>query len=106
MRFISRVLLSLVLLVATTAAWAGETGSISGTVTDSGGLGVPGAAVKVSGVLMPAGRQIVTSNNGAYNFQKLQPGTYTVEAEHEGAVKTQHFDVAAGRHDRLGFEWQ
>ena len=42
MRFISRILLSLALLVATTAAWAQETGSISGHVTDSTGLAVSG----------------------------------------------------------------
>lgn len=87
MRFISRTLLSLALLVAAGAAWAAATGSISGTVTDSSGLGVPGATVRVAGVLMPAGRQVVTSNSGAYNFQKLQPGTYTVEAELKGLGK-------------------
>jgi hypothetical protein len=37
---------------------------------------------------------------------QLPPGAYTVEAEHQGEVKTRRFDVAAGRHDRLGFEWR
>jgi hypothetical protein len=37
---------------------------------------------------------------------QVPPGAYTVEAEHQGVVKTQRFDVAAGRHDRLGFEWR
>ena len=87
MRFISRILLSLSLVVAAAAAWAGETGSISGTVKDSNGLGVPGATVRVSGALLPGGRQAVTSSAGAYNFQRLQPGTYRVEAELAGLGK-------------------
>lgn len=88
MRFISRILLSLALLVAATAAWAGQTGSISGNVKDSNGQGVPGATVKVSGSLMPAGRQAVSTANGAFNFQKLIPGTYKVEAELTGLGKS------------------
>jgi carboxypeptidase family protein len=84
MRFISRILLSLVLLVSAAAASAAETGSISGDIKDSNGLGVPGATVKVSGPLMPAGRQVVSSGNGAFNFQKLIPGTYKIEAELTG----------------------
>jgi len=87
MRFISRTLLSLALLVAATAAWAQETGSISGNVSDSNGLGVPGASVKVSGPHLPAGRTVVTTANGAYNFQRLQPGKYTVEAEMQSLGK-------------------
>ena len=87
MRFISRILLSLVLLVAATAAWAQETGSISGNVSDSSGLGVPGASVKVSGPQLPAGRTVVTTGTGAYNFQRLIPGRYTVEAELQGLGK-------------------
>ena len=87
MRFISRALLSLVLLVTATAAWAAETGSISGAITDSGGLGVPGATVKVSGPQLPAGRSAVTSARGAYNFPVLIPGKYTVEASLQGLGK-------------------
>ena len=84
MRFISRILLSLVLLVTATAAFAGETGSISGVVKDGTGLPVPGATVKVSGPQMPAGYTIVSRANGSYSFPKLLPGAYTVEAELKG----------------------
>ena len=87
MKFISRALLSLVLLVACTAAFAGETGSISGTVRDGTGASVPGATVKVSGPQMPAGYTIVSRGNGAYAFPKLLPGAYTVEAELTGLGK-------------------
>src|SRR5450830_755617 len=82
MRFISRTLLSLALLVAATAAWAGETGSISGTVKDSNGLGVPGAAVNVKGAQAP--RDTVTGSGGAFKFAVLLPGSYVVTAELKG----------------------
>ncbi|MFI5197260.1 MAG: carboxypeptidase regulatory-like domain-containing protein [Thermoanaerobaculia bacterium] len=84
MRFISRIFLSLVLLTVATAARAQETGSISGHVTDSTGLAVPGATVKVSGPQLPAGRTSVTTASGGYNFQRLLPGSYKVEAALQG----------------------
>jgi hypothetical protein len=84
MRFIPRILLSLVLLVTATAAFAGETGSISGVVKDGTGNSVPGATVKVSGPQMPAGYTTVSRANGGYSFPKLFPGAYTVEAELKG----------------------
>ena len=87
MRFISRTLLSLVLLVTATAAFAGETGSISGVVKDGSGLPVPGATVKVSGPQMPAGYTNVSRANGTYSFPILIPGAYTVEAELKGLGK-------------------
>src|ERR1017187_4026055 len=84
MRFASRILLSLVLLVAATAAWAQETGSVSGHVTDSTGLALPGATVKVSGPQLPAGRTSVTTASGGYNIQRLLPGPYKIEAALQG----------------------
>ncbi len=87
MRFISRILLSLALLVTATAALAGETGSISGVVKDGTGLPVPGATVKVSGPQMPAGYTTVSRANGSYAFPKLIPGAYMVEAELTGLGK-------------------
>jgi hypothetical protein len=44
-------------------------------------------------------------NQGPIFLLEVPPGNYTVEAERQGDVKTRHFDVAPGRHDRLGFEW-
>ena len=82
-----RILVALVLVVAASAAFAGETGSISGKVTDANGGALPGVTVKVSGPQLPAGRSFVTGPNGAYNFQRLLPGKYTVEAELQGLGK-------------------
>src|ERR1035437_9365144 len=82
MRFISRIFLSLVLLVTATAAWAGETGSVSGVVKDGTGTPVPGATVKVTGAQAP--RDTVTTASGAFKFAVLLPGSYVVTAELKG----------------------
>ena len=82
-----RILMAVVLLVAASAAFAGETGSISGKVADANGGPLPGVTVKVSGAQLPAGRTFVTGPNGAYNFQRLLPGKYTVFAELQGLGK-------------------
>src|SRR5450756_680446 len=82
MRFISRILLSLALLVAATAAWAGETGSISGFVKDGTGAPVPGATVKITGAQAP--RDTVTNASGAFKFPVLLPGDYVVTADLKG----------------------
>jgi hypothetical protein len=87
MKILFRIVLALALVVTATAAFAGETGSVSGTVKDGTGAPVPGATVKISGPQLPAGRNAVTSSTGAYNFQRLLPGTYKVEAELQGLGK-------------------
>ena len=54
-----------------------------------------------------SGRTVIElPSQGPIFLLQVPPGSYTVEAEHGGEVKMQRFDVAAGRHDRLGFEWQ
>jgi hypothetical protein len=82
-----RFLLLVVLLVPALTLVAGETGSISGKVADATGGALPGVMVKVSGPQLPAGRTSTTGATGQYNFQKLLPGTYTVEASLQGLGK-------------------
>lgn len=36
---------------------------------------------------------------------RLPQGSYAVEAEYQGEVKTRRFEVVAGRHDDLVFSW-
>jgi hypothetical protein len=95
MRFISRILLSAALLVSATAAWAGETGSISGNVKDPNGGGLPGVSVTVKGDLLPAGRTVSTDAGGEYRFPNLLPGTYTVTAALSGMGTSEKKVVAA-----------
>lgn len=78
----------LLLLVPSLPLMAGETGSISGVVKDSQGGVLPGITVKVSGPLLPAGRDAVTGSLGRYLFPRLLPGEYKVEAEQTGLGKS------------------
>ncbi len=57
-------------------------------------------------VIDRAGRTIVDlPAQGPIFLLRLPDGAYTVEAEHDGAVKSRRFDVVAGRHDTLAFSW-
>ena len=85
MRFLRTFALLLAVALGLSAAvHAGETGSISGVVRDSQGGVLPGAVVKVSGALLPAGREAVTTSSGHYLFQSLLPGVYRAEASMSG----------------------
>lgn len=88
MRFLRTLSLLLVAALALgAAAHAGETGSVSGVVKDSQGGVLPGVTVKVSGALLPAGREAVTTATGNYLFPRLLPGVYRVEAGMAGMGK-------------------
>src|SRR5918994_3494090 len=80
MRRIRIAVAVLLALVAGATVEAAETGSISGVVKDSQGGVLPGVTVRVSGALLPGGRDATTTDNGVYLFDQLLPGLYTVEA--------------------------
>ena len=89
MRFLRTLSLLLVAALALgAAAHAGETGSISGVVKDAQGGVLPGVTVRVSGDMLPAGREAVTTASGNYLFLRLLPGVYKVEAGTAGLGKT------------------
>src|SRR5918995_4086715 len=81
-----RMSIAVAILFAVFAAGseAAETGSISGVVKDAQGGVLPGATVRVSGPLLPGGRDATTTDNGVYLFEQLLPGVYTVEANLTG----------------------
>ena len=79
------LVLGLLLLVMGTAAFAAQTGSISGEVRSGDGAPLPGVRVTVAGPLLPAGRSVTTAADGGFDFQRLPPGTYEVNAALEGA---------------------
>src|SRR4026207_2283520 len=85
MKHIFSLVLSLFVLLSATAVFAQETsttGSISGSVLDSNGSVVPGAAVKVTGPL--GERTSATNDQGSFEVQGLVPGNYTVRVEKSG----------------------
>jgi outer membrane receptor protein involved in Fe transport len=98
----SNVAITLAVLLAvimTTSAGLGAqipTGTISGRVTDTSGLGVPGVTVSAQSPSQQGVRTVVTSVNGDYIIPLLAPGNYTLRFELSGfATTTQTRDLAA-----------
>jgi hypothetical protein len=44
-------------------------------------------------------------SQGPIFLLRLPEGSYAVEADYRGEVKTRRFDVVAGRHQNLAFSW-
>src|SRR6185437_13619569 len=80
----SHWLLLLVLFVFGLAAFGQNTASLKGTVTDSSGAAVAGAAVTVKNVDLGITRTTQTNSVGDYEVPALKPGTYSVEVKMQG----------------------
>src|SRR4029077_11565411 len=59
-------------------------GAILGTITDSSGAAIAGAAVAVKNVNTGLSRTVSTSEDGTYSVPELPIGTYTVTVEKAG----------------------
>jgi outer membrane receptor protein involved in Fe transport len=80
------------------AAAQNPTGTISGRVTDTSGLGVPGVTVNASSPALQGVRSTTTSENGDYIFPFVPPGSYTVTFELAGfGTQKKAFEVAAAQ---------
>lgn len=87
---ITRIALFLVVLLATGTslfAQAGATGTILGTVTDSSGAVIPGAAVTVTNTATGIEFKTTTSSAGDFQATALLSGPYSVSAEVKGFKK-------------------
>ncbi|MEA2691561.1 MAG: hypothetical protein QOJ16_948 [Acidobacteriota bacterium] len=89
------LVLGLMLLLSGTAAFAAQTGSISGTVHAGDGSPLPGVRVTAAGPLLPAGRSVTTAADGGFDFQRLPPGTYEVSAALEGLATAKREAIVA-----------
>jgi hypothetical protein len=65
-------------------AWPGVGGSISGTVKDSTGAVIPGAAVTVTNEQTGVNKSVSTDNRGGFSFPVLPVGRYNIEISHDG----------------------
>ncbi len=85
-------------IVASAFAQGIQTGDISGTVTTSDGLSLPGATVTVTSPALQGPRTTITDVNGNYVLRGLPPGDYTVVIELSGmTTRTERTIVALGR---------
>jgi carboxypeptidase family protein len=66
---------------------AASTAQINGTVRDSSGLAVPGAAIKVTQTATGAVRTVASGTDGGYVLANLAIGPYTLEVTREGFSK-------------------
>src|SRR5215469_3011642 len=86
-------------------AQAGATGTILGTVTDSGGAVVTNAKITVTNTATKVASQTLSNSAGDYNVPALNPGTYTVMAEAIGFQKevVSSFTLTVNQHARVDF---
>src|SRR5687767_8224051 len=66
------------MLLVAPAAFAQQTGSISGKVTMPDGSPLPGVTVEAKSDVLPTPRVTVTEANGEFRLPALQPGAYTI----------------------------
>jgi hypothetical protein len=81
-------------------ALAQGVGGISGTVTDASGAVLPGVTLTLlSPGVIGSGQTTVSDGQGAYEFTRLVPGSYSVTAELQGFQKTvqERIEVNAAR---------
>jgi hypothetical protein len=101
MRVLQRTVLALalpLLAAAAVAAQGVQTGELTGVVSSSDGLTLPGATVTVSSPALQGVRTVVSDSNGNYIVRALPPGTYKVTFEMSGmAPKTETAVVELGR---------
>ncbi len=76
-----------------TALGQQTTGSLSGTITDQQNAVVAGATVTLVSNVAAGERSAITDSNGAFDFQALLPGTYTINVEAKGFKKSIARDI-------------
>src|SRR5262245_40722667 len=82
----SRVLLGLLAVVLTGAPIFAQSsmGTVDGSVTDTSGGVIPGAAVTLTNVATNVQAVRQTNENGYFVFVNVRPGTYTLTIELPG----------------------
>jgi hypothetical protein len=76
----------LIFIILVSSVLAIDRGAVTGVVRTTEGSVLAGAKVKISGPLLPAGREYITGPDGAFRFLSLPPGKYKVEITHLEAL--------------------
>jgi hypothetical protein len=82
---LSRIVLLVVTLCA--AAWAQDTASLTGTVTDSSGAAIPNAQVAINSAEHGISRKAASNSSGDFLFASLPIGSYDVTVSATGFKK-------------------
>jgi len=70
----------LMLFAGLSATYAQDRGSVSGVVQTADNEAVENATIRISGPLLPGGREFTTGRDGRFRFPGLLPGKYVIEA--------------------------
>jgi carboxypeptidase family protein len=84
-RMLSRIVLLVVTLCA--AAWAQDTASLTGTITDASGAAIPNAQVSVNSAEHGISRKAASNGSGDFLFGSLPIGSYDVTVSATGFKK-------------------
>jgi hypothetical protein len=106
LRTLSRIGLGLVVvLLVASAAFAQDSGSIRGTVTDTTGAVVPGATVTLTNEATKYARNVVTDAKGGYYFGAVQPAAYTIKAEIPGFKQSERKGLRLNQREAAGLDF-
>src|SRR5690242_18044612 len=106
MKRVGQFLVAVAMLALATPAFAQTTGIISGTVTASTGLALPGVAVTVRNAAGGPERTVPTQTDGSYLFTNLSvDGSYEVQADLQGFATVVHSGVSLREGQRVAVDF-
>ncbi len=84
------LLAALLLILPSAFAQSATSGGVAGTITDPSGAAVQGATVTIKNDATGVTSTVMSNATGAYHFQFLNPGNYTVTVKMQGFQASQH----------------
>lgn len=103
-----RALCCALILLGTSAGicWGQGSGTIQGTVTDSSGAVVAGAAIRIDNVATGVSKASETNSDGRYVVPFLAPGQYGVTVEKAGFTTARRGEVILQVDQKLAIDFQ
>ena len=88
LRFLVFIAMAISLTIVQAAAQSRASGEIRGTVLDTSGAAIPGAAITIQNTDTGVITKLTSDNTGVYDAASVDPGNYSVSFEKEGFKKT------------------
>ncbi len=98
------LIVSLLLVFASSAALADVTGSIRGVAHDRAGAVVAGAKVRITNVQTNLSQEVTTGSDGSFHFLALSAGHYTLTATAPGFQIFSATDITLQVNDQLNLD--